>query len=92
MNEFFCVSLAPSQPYMVVGMQQDTVYEVRVAARTMAGTGDFSAPKTDKTKKWVPTAAPSLNKAGQAVSYYSSSFPLTLLMAALISAAISIWK
>ena len=67
---------------MVVGMQQDTVYEMRVAARTAAGIGDYSASKTEKTKKWVATAAPVLNQAGSIAPL------LTLSIAALLSAGI----
>ncbi len=69
---------------MVVGMHQDTIYEIRIAARTAAGIGDYSDPKTEKTKKWVATAAPVLNQAG------STTPLLTLSIAALLSAAICI--
>ncbi|XP_057375021.1 neural cell adhesion molecule 1-B-like [Daphnia carinata] len=77
----------PSQPYRVTGMQQDTSYEVRVAARTAAGTGDFTDVQVEKTKKIVAAAVPVLNSAQQLVLCHSL---LTLLIAALASANIYI--
>lgn len=77
----------PSQPYRVTGMQQDTAYEVRVAARTAAGTGDYSGVQVEKTKKHVAAAVPVLN--GAPVHMLCHSL-LTLLIAALASANIHI--
>lgn len=78
----------PSQPYRVTGMQQDTAYEVRVAARTAAGTGDYADVQVEKTKKLVATAVPVLNSAPAQLLYCHSL--LTLLIAALASANIYI--
>lgn len=78
----------PSQPYRVAGMQQDTTYEVRVAARTAAGTGDYADVQVEKTKKLVAAAVPVLNSApAQQLLCHSL---LTLLIAALASANIYI--
>ena len=89
-NPFTTLFLVPSQPYIVMGMQQDTTYEIRVAAKTAAGVGDFSAPKMDKTKKLVATAAPVLNTAAGQNYYYSTATSLTLFIAALLAANICI--
>ncbi len=70
-------------------MQQDTAYEVRVAARTAAGTGDYSDVQVEKTKKLVATAVPVLNAAPAAAQLLCHSL-LTLLIAALASANIYI--
>lgn len=75
------------KPYVVTGMQQDTSYEIRVAARTAAGTGDFSAGKIDKTIKLVATAAPIHNDGSLLLQQH---WLLTLLIAALLSANICI--
>ncbi|KZS20919.1 neural cell adhesion molecule 1-B [Daphnia magna] len=79
----------PSQPYRVTGMQQDTSYEVRVAARTAAGTGDFTDVQVEKTKKIVAAAVPVLNSAPAQHLVLCHSL-LTLLIAALASANIYI--
>ena len=63
-----CYGTAPSQPYTVIGLHHDSLYEVRVAARTAAGVGDFSETKMERTKKWAATAAPILNAAGLAAA------------------------
>ncbi len=68
-------------------MQQDTAYEVRVAARTAAGTGDYADVQVEKTKKLVATAVPVLNSAPAQLLCHSL---LTLLIAALASANIYI--
>lgn len=75
----------PSQPYKVTGMIQDTAYEVRVAARTAAGTGDYSQMQVERTKKQV-SSAPVLNAAHQLLHQTL----LTLLIAGLASAYIYI--
>lgn len=76
----------PSQPYRVTGMQQDTAYEVRVAARTVAGTGDYSDVQLEKTKKVVTATVPVLSAAPAQLRHSI----LTLLIAALASANIYI--
>ena len=75
------------KPYVVTGMQQDTSYEIRVAARTAAGTGDYSVGKIDKTIKLVATAAPIHNDGSLLQQQH---WLLTLLIAALLSANICI--
>lgn len=70
-------------------MQQDTTYEVRVAARTAAGTGDYADVQVEKTKKLVAAAVPVLNSAPALQQLLCHSL-LTLLIAALASANIYI--
>ena len=75
-------SLAPGHPHVVTGMQQDMAYEVRVAARTAAGAGEYSNAKVERTKKWVATAAPIFNKGDH---LHLRQWMLTVLIAALLS-------
>jgi hypothetical protein len=71
-------------------MNQDTAYEVRVAARTAAGTGDYTDVQVEKTKKLVSTAVPVLNSAQQLPPAALCHSLLILLIAALASANIYI--
>jgi hypothetical protein len=71
-------------------MQQDTTYEVRVAARTAAGTGDYADVQVEKTKKLVAAAVPVLNSAPAQQQQLLCHSLLTLLIAALASANIYI--
>ena len=85
-------NLARGQSYTLVNLEPDTSYEVRVAAHTAAGPGDFSDVKTATTKKWVATASP-IGTNGSSHGSFSSYFHqwvLTALIAALLAVNICV--
>lgn len=68
-------------------MHQDTAYEVRVAARTAAGTGDYTDVQVEKTKKLVSTAVPVLNSAQQRLPPAALCHSLLILLIAALASA-----